>query len=78
MGAGVGSGDERAASAVAAALTNPLLEDADISNASGALISVIGNERYALCAHDPCHQPKPLTALAPASPLPLPPFYSAA
>ena len=45
MGAGVGSGDERAASAVAAALTNPLLEDADISNASGALISVIGNER---------------------------------
>jgi cell division protein FtsZ len=42
MGAGVGSGDERASDAALAAISSPLLEDLSIDGARGVLINISG------------------------------------
>jgi len=43
MGIGTGTGDNRAADAVNAAISSPLLEDNDISGAKGVLVNITGS-----------------------------------
>jgi cell division protein FtsZ len=44
MGIGTGNGENRAADAVNAAISSPLLEDNDISGAKGVLVNITGSE----------------------------------
>ncbi|MEI6306569.1 MAG: cell division protein FtsZ, partial [Deltaproteobacteria bacterium] len=43
MGIGIGNGENRAANAVNAAISSPLLEDNDISGAKGVLVNISGS-----------------------------------
>ncbi len=48
MGTGRASGDNRAADAAKAAISSPLLEDADISGATGILVTITGGNDMSL------------------------------
>jgi len=52
MGSGRASGDARASRAVSRAISSPLLEDVDISGASGILINVTGDKNMTLAEYD--------------------------
>jgi cell division protein FtsZ len=52
MGTGEAEGEDRAVKAVEEALSNPLLDDVDISNASGILVNITGSPDVTLFEYD--------------------------